>query len=57
MSTVSQESKSADRTIVIKDNKIDSEVLLSGAKELVITHNSESYRLRLTANQKLILIK
>ncbi|NKB38724.1 MAG: hemin uptake protein HemP [Gammaproteobacteria bacterium] len=34
-----------------------SEELLSGAKEISILHNEERYKLRLTANNKLILTK
>lgn len=37
--------------------KIDSKVLLSGKKEITITHNQEEYKLRLTGNDKLILTK
>lgn len=37
--------------------RIDSRQLLQGGKEIVITHGSEEYRLRLTAGGKLILTK
>jgi hemin uptake protein HemP len=36
---------------------IRSEVLLGGMKEIFIIHGKERYRLRLTANGKLILTK
>ncbi len=35
----------------------DSQVLLRGVREIVIRHNGELYRLRLTRNNKLILNK
>ena len=35
--------------------KVNSETLLGGARELVITHNGRDYRLRITQNGKLIL--
>lgn len=38
-------------------NRIDSERLLSGGRELVIEHAGQEYRLRLTRNDKLILTK
>jgi hemin uptake protein HemP len=37
--------------------QIESATLLAGAKELVILHGRETYRLRLTAKDKLILTK
>lgn len=36
---------------------VSSEALLAGRRELVIRHGAEEYRLRLTANNKLMLIK
>ena len=36
---------------------IDSEALLKGAKEILIRHHGQIYRLRLTRNDKLILHK
>ena len=35
--------------------RISSEALLAGRRELVIVHNGREYRLRLTQNGKLIL--
>jgi len=35
--------------------KVNSEMLLGRARELVITHNGRDYRLRITQNGKLIL--
>jgi hemin uptake protein HemP len=36
---------------------IDSSALMNGRRELVIRHNGQSYRLRVTASDKLILTK
>ena len=36
---------------------IKSEDLLKGGQELIITHEGETYRLRITRNNKLILTK
>lgn len=45
------------RTIDIDDDKIQSALLLGNKKELIIEHNDEDYRLRITGNGKLILTK
>jgi hemin uptake protein HemP len=37
--------------------KVPSSDLLQGARELLILHHGETYRLRLTSNDKLILTK
>ena len=36
---------------------IDSVTLMSGRRELIIRHGADSYRLRVTASNKLILTK
>lgn len=36
---------------------VSSETLLAGRRELIIQHGTEQYRLRLTASNKLILVK
>ncbi|MDP1841521.1 MAG: hemin uptake protein HemP [Reyranella sp.] len=36
---------------------VDSATLMSGRRELIIRHGVESYRLRVTASNKLILTK
>lgn len=41
----------------VRPPRLDSRQLLQGGKEIVITHGSEEYRLRLTAGGKLILTK
>ena len=45
------------RTIEIVNNAIKSTLLLDQQKELIIEHNDELYRLRITGNGKLILTK
>jgi hemin uptake protein HemP len=42
---------------VVSNPAVTSEVLFSGARELVIKHAGENYRLRLTNQGKLILTK
>jgi hemin uptake protein HemP len=36
---------------------VSSDTLLAGRRELIIQHGAEQYRLRLTASNKLILVK
>ena len=45
------------RTIALSDNRIDSRDLFIGVREIIIEHGGEVYRLRLTAQNKLILTK
>lgn len=45
------------RTITLVDNRIESNELFAGAREVTIAHGSEIYRLRLTSQNKLILTK
>jgi len=47
----------AARRIDLRDNRIDSSELFAGSREIVIAHGRETYRLRLTAQNKLILTK
>jgi|GEM_PF-7110457 hemin uptake protein HemP len=49
--------KNVERTIDIVNNAIKSALLLGQNKELIIEHNDELYRLRITGNGKLILTK
>ena len=49
--------KIADRRIELADNRIDSRALFLETREIVISHGDETYRLRLTAQNKLILTK
>jgi hemin uptake protein HemP len=46
-----------ERSVVIANNRIDSQALFEGSREIVIAHGSEIYRLRVTAQNKLILTK
>lgn len=45
------------REVTITCNSVSSEALLGVRREMVIRHNGEDYRLRITANDKLILTK
>ena len=45
------------RTIPVADHRIDSRDLFTGTREILIQHAGETYRLRLTAQNKLILTK
>jgi hemin uptake protein HemP len=45
------------RQLTIVDDRIDSRDLFIGTRELIIRHGSDAYRLRLTAQNKLILTK
>ncbi len=45
------------RNIAVVNDRIDSRDLFIGTREIIIGHGSEVYRLRLTAQNKLILTK
>jgi hemin uptake protein HemP len=45
------------RTIAVLDNHIDSRDLFVATREIIIGHGENHYRLRLTAQNKLILTK
>jgi hemin uptake protein HemP len=47
----------ATRTLMMRGNRIDSRELFSTEREIIIAHGEESYRLRLTSQNKLILTK
>lgn len=49
--------RAGSRTISISDNRIESDQLFAGTREVTITHGQEIYRLRLTGSNKLILTK
>lgn len=54
------DSRSADtagRRIALTENRVDSRELFIGTREITILHGEEAYRLRLTAQNKLILTK
>lgn len=46
-----------ERSIPLADNRLNSRDLFAGAREITISHGDEIYRLRLTAQNKLILTK
>lgn len=45
------------RSIPVDSHRIDSRDLFVGTRELTIAHGADTYRLRLTAQNKLILTK
>lgn len=47
----------AERSISIQANRIDSRDLFETGREISIAHGDETYRLRLTSQNKLILTK
>jgi hemin uptake protein HemP len=48
---------SPGRNISVVNDRIDSRDLFLGTREIVIAHGGDAYRLRLTAQNKLILTK
>lgn len=47
----------AQRKVTVSDNRIDSRDFFAGAREITIVHGADTYRLRLTGQNKLILTK
>lgn len=47
----------AERHISVQANRIDSSDLFESGREITIAHGHETYRLRLTSQNKLILTK
>jgi hemin uptake protein HemP len=45
------------RTITVSGNRLDSRQLFVSDREIIIAHGEETYRLRLTSQNKLILTK
>ena len=45
------------RSITVSNGHIDSRDLFLGTREIIIDHGSETYRLRLTAQNRLLLTK
>jgi hemin uptake protein HemP len=45
------------RSISLANNRVDSRELFHGVREITVAHGDETYRLRLTAQNKLILTK
>jgi hemin uptake protein HemP len=46
-----------ERSILVRGNVMTSGELFSSGREILISHGSENYRLRLTSQNKLILTK
>ncbi|RYE50970.1 MAG: hemin uptake protein HemP [Hyphomicrobiales bacterium] len=46
-----------ERAVLLRGNRLDSSDLFKDARELMIAHGDDIYRLRLTAQNKLILTK
>lgn len=47
----------ARREVAVTDHRIDSRDLFVATREIMIAHGGDTYRLRLTAQNKLILTK
>jgi hemin uptake protein HemP len=45
------------RNVVLHGNRLDSRDIFQATREITIAHGEETYRLRLTAQNKLILTK
>jgi hemin uptake protein HemP len=56
-SGLTQSTSAPSRKISIAGHKLDSRDLFIGTREVIIHHGAEVYRLRLTAQNKLILTK
>jgi len=52
-----QSTGGGSREIPLRENSIDSGDLFVGTREITIVHGEETYRLRLTAQNKLIMTK
>jgi len=60
MDKLSAKSNSSERTItrpVAERQRLNSDTLFGGAREVIIEHAGDEYRLRLTSQGKLILTK
>ena len=45
------------RAVTLRGNKFDSRDIFQSGREIIIAHGEDTYRLRLTAQNKLILTK
>ncbi|WP_249159875.1 hemin uptake protein HemP [Bradyrhizobium tropiciagri] len=45
------------KTLIMRGNRLDSRELFAADREIIIAHGEETYRLRLTSQNKLILTK
>jgi hemin uptake protein HemP len=50
-------SAAGERSIRVLENRLDSRELFTATREIMIDHGGDVYRLRLTAQNKLILTK
>ena len=57
MSSETPTSSAGERSISMIENRVDSRELFVETREITITHGGDVYRLRLTAQNKLILTK
>ena len=48
---------SKSRFVAVRENRISSQEIFVDTREIIISHGDEIYRLRLTAQNKLILTK
>lgn len=55
--STSRSEDSSLRTVPLLDGRLDSRDLFIGTREITIAHGTDLYRLRLTAQNKLILTK
>ena len=46
-----------ERSVPLADNRLNSRDLFASTREILISHGDETYRLRLTSQNKLILTK
>lgn len=53
----SDQPSAATRSIAMNGNRIESRELFAAEREIIIAHGEDSYRLRLTSQNKLILTK
>ncbi|QUS41334.1 hemin uptake protein HemP [Tardiphaga alba] len=53
----SEDKPSAGRNVAVNGDRMDSKELFADQRELLITHGDDTYRLRLTFQNKLILTK
>ena len=52
-----QSPSASTRTLTVRGSRIDSRELFAAEREIIIAHGEDSYRLRLTSQNKLILTK
>lgn len=55
--TIEQTAPEDGRTVLLRGNRFDSRDIFQSTREIIIAHGEETYRLRLTAQNKLILTK